>query len=110
MALKGRGPTRAERDWMDAIADLGCIVCHLEMGFDTPAEIHHLDGKKKPGAHLRSIPLCPAHHRGGYSGEPCVSRHPYKAAFVERYGTEEYLLEQTRQRVDGAQEEDGLEW
>ena len=66
--MKSRNPTRAEREWMDAITNHGCVVCQREFGIFTETEIHHLDGKTKPGAHLKSIPLCYRHHR---EGEDC---------------------------------------
>lgn len=110
MALGGRSPTKADREWMDAISGLGCIVCHLDIGVDTPAEVHHIDGKTKPGAHRRSIPLCYLHHRAGLDNEQATSRHPYKRRFEDRYGSEELLLEQTRMRIEGQEDGDGLEW
>lgn len=93
--MKSHSATKEEKEWMDAIVQLGCIVCRLHLGVKTPAEVHHIDGKVKPGAHLNTIPLCPNHHRAGLATPMCVSRHPYKAQFIERYGSEEYLHEQT---------------
>jgi hypothetical protein len=76
---------------MENIVELGCIACRV-MGFaDTPAEIHHIDGKTKPNAHFLTIPLCPPHHRYGLDGEDVVSRHPHKRKFEAKYGTEDEL-------------------
>ena len=91
--MKGRTPTKSERQWMNAICQIGCIVCRNEYGVFSPAVPHHMDGKTKEGAHLKTIPLCGAHHQ---TGEGCISRHPYKARFEAEYGTEEELLEQCR--------------
>ena len=91
--MKSRNPTRAERDWMDAITNHGCVVCQREFGIFTDAEIHHIDGKTKPGAHLKTIPLCYRHHREGEDCNGYTSRHPYKKRFEGRYGREEELLE-----------------
>ena len=93
--MKSHWATKEEQEWMDAIVQLGCIVCRLYMGVKSPAEVHHINGKTKVGGHLETIPLCPAHHRLGHSNDRYVSRHPYKAQFIERYGTEEFLHEQT---------------
>ena len=90
---------------MAAIADLGCIVC-LEEGKYTPTAIHHIDGKTKPDAHLKTIPLCYYHHQGGEDCSAYTSRHPYKARFEARYGTEAELLEKTKARLC---EMDGLQ-
>ena len=36
MVLKGRTPTKAEKEWMDSIIDLGCIVCLHIHGVGSP--------------------------------------------------------------------------
>ncbi len=86
--MNGRKPTKAETVWLDAICAYGCIVCRNEFGCFSPAEPHHLDGCRKENAHFKTIPLCLAHHRCGKDDESVTSRHPYKAAFEKRYGTE----------------------
>lgn len=46
--------------------------------------------------HLHSLPLCdPGHHQQGQQ-LGLVSRHPWKAKFEQRYGTEEELLARLR--------------
>jgi hypothetical protein len=49
-------------------------------------------GSKKE--HLRSIGLCPAHHRFGRNDNECVSFHPYKREWEKRYGEQDALLKQ----------------
>lgn len=90
--------TSAESIWMDHIVQLGCVVCHLQGHPDTPAEVHHLlDGGRRVD-HLHTIPLCsPGHHRNGNRFK--ISRHPNKTNFEAAYGTEESLLEKTRELV-----------
>ncbi len=87
-----RAPTAAERAWMDAIVAFGCIACRLDGHQPRPTAVHHiLRGGQRMG-HLHTLGLCdPGHHQGG---EPLglISRHPYKARFEDRYGTEEDLL------------------
>jgi len=90
--LKGRAPTAEERRWLDAICQLGCIVCLREHGVYSPAVPHHIDGKTKPGAHKLTIPLCYPHHQGGKDCAEYTSRHPHKARFERRHGTENELL------------------
>jgi rubredoxin len=94
--MKGRNPNKKEKIWMDSISTLGCIVCRLHYDCESPAEIHHIDGKTKPDAHMNTIPLCYRHHREGVNNDLYVSRHPYKTEFIERYGTEEHLLEEVK--------------
>lgn len=81
---------------MDSISTLGCIVCRVHYDCESPAEVHHIDGKTKAGAHMNTIPLCYRHHREGVNNDMYVSRHPYKTEFVKRYGTEEELLQKVK--------------
>jgi hypothetical protein len=91
--LKSRTATAKEKQWMAAITDLGCVICKREMGLCSPPEIHHLNGKVKPDCHLKSIPLCYQHHREGSDNALYTSRHPSKARFEKRYGSEQSLLD-----------------
>lgn len=93
-------PTKAERLWMDKITALGCIVCRNQGRGFVPAAVHHiLRGGIRIG-HLFSLPLCdPGHHQNAPTGCGEISRHPNKAQFEERYGTEMQLLEQCRELV-----------
>lgn len=91
--------TRLERAWMDAITQLGCIVCLLFRHVFSPPDVHHmLDGGRRRG-HLFSIPLCPMHHRSGRNDAEVVSRDQNQRRFEARYGTEESLLAKTRELV-----------
>ncbi len=101
MAFSGRAATKAEQQWMDAICQLGCIVCIKDLETYSPASPHHISGKTKPGAHMETIPLCFHHHQGGHDDAVCTSRHPYKARFEDRYGTEQELLNITREMICG---------
>jgi len=99
--MKGRRPTAAEDAHMNHVAELGCIVCRLHMQTYTPCEIHHTDGKTKSGAHFKTLGLCHWHHRGGNDCESYTSRHPYKAEFEARYGSEEELMAKTKELIEG---------
>lgn len=98
--IHGTTPTTAEREWMAAISRLGCIVCRMQGRGYVPTAVHHIiDGNRRKG-HLFTIPLCdPGHHQGATKRSGEVSRHPNKAQFEARYGTEEFLLELTKQVV-----------
>lgn len=68
-----KSATKAEREYMSAQADAGCILCRFLGLGNTPAEIHHLRygvGAGQRNSNLMAIPLCPEHHRGrtGYHG------------------------------------------
>lgn len=93
MALAGRTPTKEEKAHMNRVAALGCIVCWTLWDIYSPCEIHHIDGKTKPGAHLNVLGLCPCHHR--LPGKGYVSRADGKKPFEAAYGTEQELKEIT---------------
>ena len=83
------------------VAELGCIVCHIEGHHDTPAEIHHIKdgfGLGKKSSHLQTIPLCPYHHRT--SNE---AYHYSPKAFTEKWGTQQQLLQLTKDMLYGYQ-------
>jgi len=95
--------TRSEALHLDKVQALGCIACYQE-GVYSPAEIHHiLDGNRRIGHHS-VLPLCVPHHRGGSDGDSyphAVSRHPFKRRFEDKYGTEQVLLAQVKERLHG---------
>lgn len=91
--------TKAEAKWMQAITQIGCIVCHNLGHHKTPGVVHHILKSGRRQSHLETICLCdPGHHQNG--GKTKISRHPYKARFEAEYGTEQSLLEQTRRMVE----------
>lgn len=87
---KRKPATKQEQAYMSAQADAGCILCRYLGHGDTPAEIHHLRdgvGAGQRNSNLKSIPLCPEHHRGntGFHG---LGRR----AFEREYGATEMDL------------------
>lgn len=89
--------SNAEKQWLDAISELGCIVCTLLAWPNTPAEPHHLLSGGRRIGHLHTIPLCPPHHRTGQGN--AIARHPTKARFEAAYGSEAELLARTQRLV-----------
>lgn len=86
LSLHGRTPNTKEKAWLDVVSQLGCIVCREHLGVFSPAEIHHIDGKTKPNAHMLTLPLCPPHHR--LPGKGHVSRADGKPVFEKAFGSE----------------------
>ena len=91
-------PTVEERKYMSKVASFGCIACEKDGLDDIPAEIHHV--RKHTGIGLRPsnfdvLPLCASHHRTGK-----ISVHLGKSAFEKKYGTEEQLEKQLRERIE----------
>ena len=90
-------PTVAEKKWMQQVADYGCIACQID-GIVKPAEIHHIRKHTGMGlrpSHFNILPLCASHHRTGK-----ISVHLGKKAFESKYGTEEQLEKQLRERIE----------
>ena len=93
-------PTVAEKKWMQQVADYGCVAC-MQDGKQVPAEIHHIRSLKTGSgmglrpSHTRILGLCAMHHRLGK-----VSVHLGKEAFIKKYGTEEQLEKQLRERLE----------
>jgi hypothetical protein len=88
--------TKAEKQYMGKVADIGCILCkHLNLG-ETPAELHHPrtnTGAGRRASNMDLIPLCPEHHRGN-SGLHGMGRK----AFEKYYGiTELQLMEKVKE-------------
>ena len=93
--------TKAERQHLSRLAELGCMLCR-RLGYrDTPAEIHHLrtgQGLGQRASHYEAVPLCWRHHRGGEGlhgmGRSCFERY---------YGvTETELLAEARRLLEAA--------
>lgn len=88
--------TKAEQDFQTRVRALGCIACRIMGHFGTPCDIHHiLSGGRRVGE-MYVLGLCPSHHRAGLNTAQIVSRHPHKAEFIRRYGSEASLLQITR--------------
>ena len=90
-------PTVEEKKYMSQVADYGCVACEQD-GLVRPAEIHHI--RKHTGMGLRpphsdTIPLCGHHHRTGKD-----SIHLGKKLFIQKYGTEQEILKQVKERIN----------
>jgi len=99
--MKGRTATKSEKQWMDAICELGCIVCLDAFKTFSPGTVHHIDGKTKKDAHLSAICLCARHHQvasdsGEYATRHGPGRNAGKSMFEAAYGAERELLEKTK--------------
>jgi hypothetical protein len=91
-----RTPNAEESAWMDWIVAYGCVACRMDgLAHSRPAVHHILRGGVRMG-HLFTLPLCdPGHHQNGQQFG-MVSRHPWKARFEAKYGTEPELLNTLR--------------
>ena len=92
---------KKERERMDALKDMGCIVCKREHGLYTYPEVHHLRDGRGMGHkknHLDTIPLCAIHHRLGELG---TGFHSGTRKWQQRHGEEQFLLEIVNNLLDG---------
>ena len=90
-------PNKVERERLRTIGEMPCYACFID-GKENTSEVHHI--RKHTGMGLRPshtsiLPLCSVHHRTGK-----ISVHLGKKAFIEKYGTEEYLEKKLRERIE----------
>lgn len=92
--------TKAEKKYMNSVAELGCLVCK-RMGYPgTPAELHHPragTGAGRRASNWDVIPLCPEHHRGNTGVHGLGTK-----GFVKHWGFDEQdLLKDVRLALNG---------
>ena len=109
--LKGRTPTAEERRLMDLIGSLPCVACKKMGIINYVISLHHTDGRTKPYAHAKSLPLCAPHHDTPLTPEerkihgdafPVHAKGSYggKKAFESAYGTQEQLLAEIYEELE----------
>ena len=87
---------KKEREYMSKVANLGCWIC------EAPANVHHIRPKGlgigRRSSHYDTIPLCYDHHQGQFSIHNDKINFE-KKLFIEKYGTEQEILEITKERI-----------
>ena len=83
--------TKAEREYMNKVASLGCIIC------GSPAQVHHKTGAGMGlrASHYDTIPLC-HHHHNGAEGIHTIGKMTWEA----KYGYQVDMIEETRKMID----------
>ena len=79
--------------YLAKVASLPCCVCGAH-----PVEVHHIRtgcGMGQKAGDDQTLPLCPRHHRTGPD-----AFHAGPGEFQARHGSEAYLVEQTRLRLE----------
>jgi hypothetical protein len=89
--------TKDEKNTLNKIANLGCILCSELFGAEgSPAEIHHVRRYGAKRATSPVLPLCPEHHR---NGNDSLHRLGVKG-FEKKWGIScEKLLERVSQKL-----------
>lgn len=91
--MKGRAPTKADKELWHAMAGLGRIACLKDGRVNPFVSIHHIRGRTSQDAHKQVLPLCAEHHQHN-DLDPLnrIGVHPYKARFEHAYGSQDELL------------------
>lgn len=111
--LKGRTLTMQERYLTNKLAALGCICCRNQ-GWYTEAmnnqegqtfiSMHHVEGRVKPWAHAKQLPLCQWHHQIEPPTDAPLELFPLhgnsKKSWEKTNGTQEALLEQVYEMIN----------
>ena len=99
--MKGRTPSAAEQKHMNIVGEMACYPCEVDGFINFYISLHHVDGRTKPGAHFKVIPLCAEHHQHT-DLDPMgrIGIHPYKKRFEELYGTSEQIVEIIKKRIE----------
>ena len=77
--------TRAKAH-MERVRGVGCVICHQQLGYGTPAQVHHI-GDTSERSDWLTIPLCYEHHQGATGFHGLGERE-----FNRRYRTNELQL------------------
>ena len=93
---KKKVATKGEREHMNAVFQIGCLICQM------PPQLHHIRpiglGIGMRSSHYHVIPLCMSHHTGQFSIHNC------KEQFEARYGTEHEMLQKTIKEIENIEE------
>ena len=89
----GHTKTKKEKEHVNKVARLGCIICRKEGNPLVDAELHHIrsmTGLSKRATNFEVIPLCVRHHRLGKESFHYSSRN-----FSSKWGSQQELLDET---------------
>lgn len=88
--------TKAEKDWMNKVAQLGCLICE-----NNYVVLHHVTTLKRGfgtrSSHFHVLPLCVNHHDAGIRG---VSLHASIPEWENKHGTQIELLKKVYNYFD----------
>lgn len=78
--------TKAERNYMGRVAELGCYLCQ-RLGYGpTPAQVHHVregQGMAQRASNFLVVPLCDTHHANSSPDGIHGQRKAWKRAGVD---------------------------
>ena len=86
-----KAATKAENDYMDAVRELGCLICGRY------AQIHHVTGHAYGSrSNLRVLPICADHHQNNAYGH---ALHNGTKTFEANYMTQAEMLAEVDRRL-----------
>jgi len=89
--MKKRAATQKEKDYMDDVRALGCLICRRY------AQIHHVTGHAYGSrSNMRVLPLCADHHQNNAYGH---ALHNGTKTFESNYGTQAEMLAEVNRRL-----------
>lgn len=92
--MKGKPTTKAQKEYHDLLCRVvGCAACRVEGRINLMVSVHHIDGRTKPDAHWKVLPLCAGHHQDGTGAPGLIAVHPWKARFEREYGKQMVLMQ-----------------
>jgi hypothetical protein len=89
--------TKAEKKYLDRVANLGCYLCHTLGYGHQPAQIHHLRegmGMAQRNSDYLTVPLCDRHHANSSPDGIHGQRKAWKLAQVGEMDALAWTLEQ----------------
>jgi len=111
--LAGRNATAIEKRLANKIGEIGCICCLNKSWYTTEMQelestkfisLHHIDGRTKPWAHAKVLPLCAYHHDVLAPSHAPPELTPIhrgnKKEWIEFNGTEDALLKQVYEMIE----------
>lgn len=97
--MRGKAPSKAEKGYHDRLASVvGCIACRKDGRLNHHVSIHHIEGRTRPGCHMRVLPLCGPHHQPLVPGVESV--HGNKGRFEAKYGKQADLQAECNRILD----------
>ena len=86
-----KAATKAEKDHMDAVRELGCLICGRY------AQIHHVTGHAYGSrSNMRVVSLCADHHQNNAFGH---ALHNGTKTFEANYMTQAAMLAEVDRRL-----------
>lgn len=97
--MKGTTPSAEAKRYHDKLCQVvGCIACRKEGNFNDMVSVHHVEGRTRPGCHMKVLPLCGPHHQPLIQGVQSVHGNKYR--FEQLYGTQRELMDECNRILD----------